>query len=399
MEFELNKRFPYMGAVPFHSSDAKFFRGRDYETRRIVDEIFANRIFWLYAPSGAGKTSLLNAGVIPLLEKEGFEVLRPARVAGVLPCGLNAQEITNVYVFNSIRSWIESDVDLSQLSQKTLRDYLKERVHPLDEIGQPVLRAVIFDQLEELFSVSQEYWQHRAGFFQQIHEALQEDHLLRVIFGLREDFLGSMDSYSAFLTDKPQTRFRLELMREKDGLAALTEPLKETGRSFDVGVAEKLVEELLKIQVQTPDGEIKYVTGEFIEPVHLQVVCHRLWQTLPLGKKLITMEDLKALAGVNQTLSTFYDQTVGEVAVETGVNENLIREWFGRNLITPAGTRGAVLGGAVETGGLSNFVVERLVNRHLIRSEFRGGNRWYELAHDGFIQPIVQSNQRYSGKF
>src|ERR1043165_3098541 len=104
MEFELNKRFPYMGAVPFHSSDAKFFRGRDYETRRIVDEIFANRIFWLYAPSGAGKTSLLNAGVIPLLEKEGFEVLRPARVAGVLPCGLNAQEITNVYVFNSIRS-------------------------------------------------------------------------------------------------------------------------------------------------------------------------------------------------------------------------------------------------------------------------------------------------------
>jgi hypothetical protein len=44
---------------------------------------------------------------------------------------------------------------------------------------------------------------------------------------------------------------------------------------------------------------------------------------------------------------------------------------------------------------MPNAVVEELVNRHLIRGEQRGGARWYELTHDRFIQPILDSNQRW----
>jgi hypothetical protein len=395
VEREPYKQFPYVGPLPFDFSDAKFFGGRDSETRRIVDEIFVNRIFLLYAQSGAGKTSLLNAGIIPRLKEEGCEVFPPARVAGLIPHGINGEEISNIYVLNSILCWIGTKADLKQLSQKTIADYLMEREHPLDEVGQPRMRVIIFDQLEDIFSVYQEYWQHRAPFFQQVNRALEQDRFLRVVFALREDYLGSMEAYAALLADKPQMRFRLEPLRKEGAMSALVEPLRETGLSFDEGVAERLVDELLKIQVETPDGS-KYVTGEFIEAAQLQVICHTLWRKLPSEKKVITIDDVEAFANVDRELATFYDTALERAAYATGVDEKLIREWFGRTLITPSGTRAVVVQGDIETGGLPNSVLEQLVSQYLIRAEVRGGRRWFELAHDRFIQPVLQSNQKHS---
>jgi len=44
-------------------------------------------------------------------------------------------------------------------------------------------------------------------------------------------------------------RFHMERLRSEVALLAIKEPLKYTGRSFAEGVAEKLVEDLLKIRV------------------------------------------------------------------------------------------------------------------------------------------------------
>jgi ABC-type phosphate transport system ATPase subunit len=85
MVVDPRKESPYVGPRPFELSERKIFWGRRRETRQIVDRIFANRILLLYAPSGAGKTSLLNAGIIPQLKEEGFDVLPLARVKGPIP--------------------------------------------------------------------------------------------------------------------------------------------------------------------------------------------------------------------------------------------------------------------------------------------------------------------------
>jgi hypothetical protein len=398
MVVDPRKESPYVGPRPFELSERKIFWGRRRETRQIVDRIFANRILLLYAPSGAGKTSLLNAGIIPQLKEEGFDVLPLARVKGPIPEGINFEEIRNFYAFNCIRHYVGDQADLRRLTQKTLAEYLKEREHALDELKQPLLRALILDQLEELLSGSPEYWQHRKAFFQQVHEALEQDYLLRVVLVLREDSVGSMESYASLLPDEPHTRFRLERMSKQDALAAVVEPLKETGRSFAQGVAESLVERLLRIQVETAAGTTKYVIGEFIEPVQLQVVCKALWGMWPPGKKVITIEDIEAFANIDEALLEFYDNVLRRVVRATGVNESQIREWFEHTLITPNGVRALVLQGQDETGGLSNVVVDELVNVHLVRAEIRRGARYCELTHDRFIQPILKSNQRVRGR-
>ena len=63
---------PHKGASNYESSDADLFFGRDTEATDLIARILGSRITVLYAPSGAGKTSLLNARVRPMLEGRGW---------------------------------------------------------------------------------------------------------------------------------------------------------------------------------------------------------------------------------------------------------------------------------------------------------------------------------------
>src|SRR5262245_32138328 len=75
----------YVGPRPFEPQDRDIFFGRDGETLDLVSLVVAYRVVLLYAASGAGKTSLLNAGLVPALQhEEGFEVLPPARIRPLL---------------------------------------------------------------------------------------------------------------------------------------------------------------------------------------------------------------------------------------------------------------------------------------------------------------------------
>jgi conflict system STAND superfamily ATPase len=73
---------PYVGPRPFEREHAALFFGREREANELVSLIISHTEVLFYAQSGAGKSSLVNARMIPLLEAEGFDVLPPARVQG-----------------------------------------------------------------------------------------------------------------------------------------------------------------------------------------------------------------------------------------------------------------------------------------------------------------------------
>jgi hypothetical protein len=99
---------PFVGPVPFEREDADLFFGRTGELRELVSRIVANRVVLLYAPSGAGKTSILNAGVLPILEREeGFEVLPSVRFSRVASGDEGARDVDNVYVHTTLSCWTE----------------------------------------------------------------------------------------------------------------------------------------------------------------------------------------------------------------------------------------------------------------------------------------------------
>src|SRR3712207_4992268 len=70
---------PNVGPRPFTTGETLYARGR--EASHLLNLLIAERVVLLSSPSGAGKTSLIQAGLIPRLQDKGFHVLPVIRVS------------------------------------------------------------------------------------------------------------------------------------------------------------------------------------------------------------------------------------------------------------------------------------------------------------------------------
>jgi len=61
--------YRYPGLSPFQLADASLFYGRERESRALFAQVSVEKMVVLFSRSGIGKSSLLNAGLVPLLEK------------------------------------------------------------------------------------------------------------------------------------------------------------------------------------------------------------------------------------------------------------------------------------------------------------------------------------------
>jgi WD40 repeat protein len=416
---------PYVGPQPFEEKNRSIFFGRTREINDLSSLVVAHGEVLLYAQSGAGKTSLLNAGLIPRLKVKGFQVRRPVRVSGQLASDIKSEDIANLYIFNVLRTWVDCPADWRALASETLGDFLglplkapenldfsqapfedsPETPDPRESGEVPSSKrqtphsVLIFDQLEEIFEYYPERRADRGKFFKQVGEALQRDAHLRVVFAIREDYLAQLIPFLSLLPEGMKTRFRLERLQQASALEAIKGPLTklpEPRRYFAPGAAEALALELLKSRGVSAEGLPVEVPGEYVEPVQLQVVCTNLWRNLPPNEQEITQDSLQHFGDVNEALSKFYEDCINHaVASVDGLTEGTVRRWFNDMLITPANTRGSVYRGPEKTGGLANAAVDDLEDSHIIRKEQRAGASWYELTHDRFIAPIQKSNQEW----
>jgi len=386
---------PYVGLRPFESTpedQARFF-GRDQEARRITSMILSHPVTLVYSQSGAGKTSLFNAKILPSLEEYEFQILPSVRVKAVLPVNEIPTNARNIYVFNVLQA-LCPDASLLTLAEKTLPVFLREYPRSTKSDGDMAPRIITFDQLEELFNLFPEgYQEQQKDFFKQIAQALEEDPLLRIVFVIREEYLARLDPFAALLPDRMRTRFRLEGLRRESALLAVERPLQKMGLHLPEGVPERIVDNLRTIHVENLMGESEEVKGEYVEAVQLQIVCQKLWsEGLP---KKVTESTQEGLGDVDEALEDFYVDGITGASKKTRIKEEIIRKWFEEKLITTSGTRSVVHRGPESTGGLSNNVVNVLENKYLIRKEERSGARWYELTHDRLIKPIKDSNTKW----
>ena len=390
---------PYVGPVPFQKQDQGRFFGRDREADDLAFLIEANAVVLLYAQSGAGKSSLVNAKLIPMLEKERKCEVLPARPGRPLPHGVapGVDALGGVFILNALDEWRNDRQDREELQSLSLKNFLGARPHQKLESDIESLRILIFDQFEEIFtSPYPQRSRDRKLFFQQLEEALEADHLLRVLFSIREEYIASLEPYAKLLPEGFRTRRRLERLRPDQAQLALCEPLRGTEYTFASDVVEALLRDLMTTEVKDQDNQVQTILDDFIEPVQLGVVCEFVWQRLVEGGGKVITKDLLVKSGdVNEALIEFYEDCIRKTVRETGADERKLRRFFHFRLITEYGTRGSCLKGEKETGDVPNKALESLDELHLIRSEWRASANWYELTHDRFISPIVKANQKW----
>jgi tetratricopeptide (TPR) repeat protein len=405
MEFDSNKKefLPYVGPRPFqnNSHDRAVFYGRDYESQEIISLILANFIVLVYSQSGSGKTSLFNTKIYPTLaEQYDFQVFPTALVRGAIPEDLDIVKIPNLYIFNTLQR-LNPNSNPMALQNEDLASFLKQYPNLLSDIDnnkdreEPSLKLIVFDQFEDFFNIfpSNDWQTQQNDFFIQIIKALENDSSLRIVFVMREEYVAQLDPFAYNLSGKLRARFRLEPLRRDAALLAVTQPLKNTGVSFAPGVAEELVDNLTKIHVEDVFHKPTITKGEYVEPVHLQVVCQRLWNKVV--SQSLTQITRDQLEDVDAALKEFYEEAVHDTAKQTRIKENVIRDWCEDKLITTTGTRSIIHQEYDSTGGLSNEAVSVLASKHLIREESRFGATWIELTHDRLIEPIKEANKKW----
>lgn len=385
----MNTPNPFVGPRSFRTGEPLF--GRDHETAELLDVLIAERIVLLNSPSGAGKSSLLNAALLPRLRAEGFVAPRPMRVSQQLPPDTPLPPGANRFVV-SLMLCLEEErpagerLPLGELGQMTLDRYL-DRLRP--EGGGSV--ALILDQFEEILTVDPLDRPSKTGFFDQLAQALRSRDRW-ALFAMREEYVAALEPYAKALPTRLATRYRLELLGPEQAADAICRPAEAAGVTVDPEAAALLVRNLSLVRVPQPDGTTIEQAGHAVEPVQLQVVCRRLWSSLGEEASRIDVAHVQQIGEVDRALGEYYADVVQTASTATGVRERAIREWIGRELITEQGLRGQVPQQGDKTRGLDNRAIDALVDGYLVRADKRRGLTWYELAHDRLIDPIQRDN-------
>ncbi len=418
---------PYVGPRPFRTGEPLF--GRNQELEYLCRLVRPRRVVLLHSPSGAGKTSLLQAGLVPALDKEGFLPLPPVRVDQVPGSqeSIDLQE-SNRYALSALIYW-EAGKDLDEkkrlptkelaalsASRDGLVRYVNDRAARMSDQtkAKRARRLLIFDQFEEVLNLDPLDQLVKLGFFDQLSLLLNEAQNWAV-FAMREDFVAMLEPYLGYFPERLSARFRLELLGKEAAGEAIRRPARRYGVSFQAGAANWLIEQLSRMSV-LENNQVVNKPGPFVEPVQLQVVCQRLWETKwPQGKAIaepgffrkarrgklgsnaaednrITKADVQSLGSVDNALRDYYDDKIAWVEKTSGKRQRDLRDWIELRLTTPQGLRNQAMEGQESDFGLDQQTVHLLTLAYIVRDDRRRGVTWYELTHDRLVMPVRQAN-------
>jgi WD40 repeat protein len=414
----------FVGPRPFPSTRQLY--GRDVELLTLSNRLLSERLVLLYSPSGAGKSSLLMArgGIRERMLDEGFALLPTVRVA--ISAAVAVRAGVNRYLLSTLESLeqgrpkaerrpIEELVDLLRGKNGAsdpafFENYLAALAssNKAEQTGTAPQQLLVFDQFEELLTLDPTDGAAKQEFLAQIGQALRNADRW-ALFAMREDFVAALDPYLPQLPTRLAARFRLDFLGKAAAHKAAQGPPAEAefgGVVFEEQAVTQLVDELARIRVQDPvTGKAETRDGPYVEPLHLQLVCQRLWKERERPDR-ITKADLDRLGdahaadlrGVDAALAEYYAGEIRRVADQftvEKVTERKIRDWFGRALLSDDGLRLPVLLGKENEYGLTPAVLAALAEGWLIRSEQRHGGVYYELAHDRLVKPVRHNNDAW----
>jgi hypothetical protein len=262
---------PYKFLDSYELDDAHLFFGRELETKILLADILTTRLVVLFAKTGTGKTSLINAGVRPVLHARGYKTFF-----------IRVQEDPVPSARAAIERELETSLAPGEAFAAQLRSLAKE---------QPIV--LFFDQFEEFFQyVARENAAQAREFVSEIAE-LYDDHSSGVhfVFSMREEFLAEME---IFRDDIPtifgaDSNLRLRWFSPEQATSAIVQP----AAAFEATVEPRLVDAV--VSDLTTIGRAMAGTNPDtpIEPAQLQIVCDTIWRERTNG--VLTLEDYRAL--------------------------------------------------------------------------------------------------------
>lgn len=252
---------PYKALLEYDIQDAALFYGRTEEIQELLECIQRDQLTVLHAESGAGKTSLLKAGVIPRLLTDSH-----------LPIYLRPHQ-TRVHF--AIKQGLLFQLETTpRLANASLHDFLGKVTDLLG--GQRLI--LIIDQFEEIFTLQGEA--ARTEFIDELASCLEDD-LLPVcwILSVRGEWLSQFGTFRPRIRNPFANEYLLRVLTRQQAKDAIVEPARQQGVHYDPVLLDRLLDDLGVQEVNPPQ---------------LQLVCSALFDALNGGNQITQEMYIKA---------------------------------------------------------------------------------------------------------
>ncbi len=411
----LQKTNRYPGALPFAESQNHLFFGRKKATTELYKLIRINPLVVLYSKSGLGKSSLLNAGIIPKVYSEGkydpilIRFGSWAKDVEFTPLSITHEKITQNYSKETFLNKIYPDDHSLWYAAKT------RQINANTE--QPIL--LIFDQFEELFTYPEDQIKKFAKHFSELlyteipqrisnfhrlkelaepgflsekkEKLLYKDIPVKIILAIRSDRMSLLDRLTLHIPLILQNRFELNPLNAKEAKEAIIAPTLLEG---------DFLSPAFEYQEDALDEMLNYLTKDYSTPVEsfqLQVLCESMERRIK--EKNISIISKTELGDPKEVFENYYDNQIKSLGNESEqlaarqlIEEGLIFEEEERRLSIYEGQ-------IYRQYDISEDLLEKLVNTHLIRREpsMKGGYT-YELSHDTLVSPVLKAKEKRKEK-
>ena len=259
---------PYLGLVPFEERDARVFYGRGEMVAQLVqwlaERLDGAGMLLVAGESGAGKSSLLRAGLMPWLaagalgpgsERWPRRVIRPTG-SPLRELAMQLAEVASADPVSVYRSLSAAPDEAPMLVEQavriaTSRGPASRPGRPDDAAACPPPRLIlVVDQFEELFTAGGDADADRDDFIVALHAAATvpagPQHLpaALVIAAVRADYLGRLIAHPALKEALEAGPFTVGPMSEGELRLAVTGPAAEAGLAVEPALVEAVIAEL-----------------------------------------------------------------------------------------------------------------------------------------------------------
>jgi hypothetical protein len=404
VQVAIDDQNPWPGLGSFDEGAERFFNGRDHESAELRRLVLNAPLTVLFGASGLGKTSLVQAGLFPLLRKEHY-----------LPVYVRLDLSDRAApLIEQVQFALQTQLDARRIDAPAMRDgeslwcYLHRAGLELwSEQNQLLTPLFVFDQFEEVFTLGAEnpaavarlridladLIENRlpaalAGNVESgeaTGEALSLDsQRYKVVLSFREDFLPAVEGWKRELPSIQRNRLRLLPMSAQRAFEAVHETAPHL---VDEELAKRIVDFLAAQQdgaTETPDSMPELA----VEPALLSLVCSGLNERRRAQGK--SAFDVELLAGSGQSIiSDYYAKSVGDLPER-------VQRFIENALITERGFRKPCdIDDAHTVHGVTDQELRVLVDRRILRIEPQRGTERAELTHDLLTRVVREHRNQW----
>ncbi|GAA3151070.1 WD40 repeat domain-containing protein [Streptomyces rectiviolaceus] len=247
---------PYRGLASYRQQDARWFFGRERSTDALVAQLRAAEktggLVMLVGASGAGKSSLLNAGLVPTLQNGALSDAdsQAGPVLQLVPGSDPLAELTRQIPELAHAVSVAEEAAVTGPGTPQFANAVRESVAAWARRQTPTAArpVVIVDQFEETFTLSSDEASKRT-FIQVLQAACSPGDAgdpapALVVLGIRADFYEQCLRYPELADALQHRHMVLGPLTTTELRDAVTGPAKAVGLELEPGLAELIVREV-----------------------------------------------------------------------------------------------------------------------------------------------------------